>query len=125
MLSADQLAAALRGTSVALAVLNGCHTGVNPAASNANRGICQSLLREGVAVTVATVRAVTDNAALRFAQELYQALIYGYPLEACVAEARKGVFMQGWDWSAWATFASNSQAFDQLRLRRPSAYTIR
>ncbi|MEU8235555.1 CHAT domain-containing protein [Actinoplanes sp. NPDC048967] len=120
MLPADQLAADLKGNGVALAVLNGCHTGVNPAASNANRGICQSLLRNDVAVAVATVRAVTDNAALRFAQELYQALIYGYPLEACVAEARKGVFMQGWDWSAWAMFASHSAALDQLRLRRPA-----
>jgi len=125
MLSADQLAADLKGTGVALAVLNGCHTGVNPSAGNANRGICQSLLRDGVAVAVATVRAVTDNGGLRFAQELYQALIYGYPLEACMAEARKGVFMQGWDWSAWATFASSSAALEELRLRRPGAYNIR
>ncbi|MFI5912979.1 CHAT domain-containing protein [Dactylosporangium sp. NPDC051541] len=124
-LEADRLARLLQGTGVTLAVLNGCHTGVNPADGTANLGICQAIISHGVPVAVATVRSVIDNAALRFAQEFYQAMVYGYPVEGAVAEARKGVFLQGWDWSAWAMFASNPAALDQIRLRRPSAVRMR
>jgi hypothetical protein len=118
LLSADQFAVQLQDSGVTLALLNGCDTGVNPVSSEATFGVCQSIVRQGVPAAVATVRTVTDNAGLRFTQEFYQALIDGYPLEACVTEARKGVFMQGWDWSAWATFASDSRALDPIRLRR-------
>ncbi|MBF9132737.1 CHAT domain-containing protein [Plantactinospora sp. S1510] len=118
-LTAEKLAVQLQDSGVVLAVLNGCMTGVNPGTDEFAFGLCQSIVRQGVPAVVATVRDVDDTAALRFAQEFYQAFIDGHPLEECVAEARKGVFMQGWDWSAWVTFASEMADLQSIRLRLP------
>ncbi|GAA0403887.1 hypothetical protein GCM10009541_53830 [Micromonospora gifhornensis] len=119
LLTADKLAVQLWDSGVVLAVLNGCNTGVNPgSADRATFGMCQSIIRQGVPAVVATTRGVLDNAALRFAQEFYQAFMDGYPLEACLAEARKGLYMQGWDWSAWALFAGDPATLELIRLRR-------
>ncbi|MEU4426614.1 CHAT domain-containing protein [Actinoplanes sp. NPDC024001] len=119
-LTAEKLTNELQDSGVVLAVLNGCMTGVNPGADESAFGLCQSIVRQGVPAVVATVRNVGDTAALRFAQEFYQAFIDGHPLEECVTEARKGVFMQGGDWSAWATFASELADLQSIRLRLPT-----
>ncbi|NES28087.1 CHAT domain-containing protein [Micromonospora terminaliae] len=119
LLTADELAVQLWDSGVVLAVLSGCDTGVTPGtADRATFGVCQSIVRQGVPAAIATTRTVFDNAALRFAQEFYQAFIDGYPLEACLSEARKGLFMQGWDWSAWALFAADPAMLELIRLRR-------
>ncbi|MEU4689052.1 CHAT domain-containing protein [Actinoplanes sp. NPDC023714] len=118
-LTAEKLAVQLQDSGVVLAVLNGCMTGVNPGADEFAFGLCQSIVRQGVPAVVATVRNVEDTAALRFAQEFYQAFIDGHSLEECVTEARKGVYMQGGDWSAWATFAAETADLPSIRLRLP------
>ncbi|SDT11511.1 CHAT domain-containing protein [Actinoplanes derwentensis] len=125
LLTAEQLAVQLWDSGVVLAVLNGCDTGVDPGVpGQAAFGVCQNIVRQGVPAVVATIRPVLDNAGLRFAQEFYQALMDGYPLEASVTEARKGIFMQGWDWSAWALFAADPSALEPVRLRRPGGLIV-
>jgi CHAT domain-containing protein len=118
LLSAAELGILFQDFGVILAVLNGCETGVNPTTGLATYGICQTIIRQGVPVVIATTRTVLDSSAMQFTREFYRALMDGYPLDACISEARKGIRMQRWDWSAWAMYTSDSAVLDPIRLHR-------
>ena len=45
---------------------------------------------------------ISDQAAITFAHEFYGAVADGYPVDAALAEARKGIFAQGGDLE-WGT----------------------
>lgn len=74
-----------------IAVLNACK-GARSAAKDPFVGVAQALVRAGVPAVVAMQFAVTDRAAVAFADEFYRALAEdSYPVEAALAEARKAL----------------------------------
>jgi hypothetical protein len=76
-----------------LAVLNSCE-GARNSLSDPFAGVATSLIRHGVPGVVAMQFEITDDAALIFSGEFYAALAAGFPVDAAVAEARKGIYTQ-------------------------------
>ncbi len=73
-----------------LAVLNSCE-GARSGPTDPYSGTAQSLVRHGIPAVVAMQFEITDEAAITFSRNLYEAVADGYPLDAAVAEARKAV----------------------------------
>jgi hypothetical protein len=102
---ASQFSEWCRGQDVSLVVLNACDTGT-VIANDAVSSVAGSLMEAGIPASVAATRPIEDIQAIFFVRELYRALVDGYPLESAMAEARKRVNSENWDWSAFALFAS-------------------
>jgi uncharacterized protein YraI/tetratricopeptide (TPR) repeat protein len=81
--------------SLRLVVLNACEGGrlssQTPKDYDPFSGVAENLICEGIPAVVAMQFAVTDEAAVIFARELYQAVADSYPVDAAVAEARKRI----------------------------------
>jgi hypothetical protein len=60
------------------------------------------------------MRQIEDTTGLLFTREWYRAFAEGYPLEAAVAEARKRLSVERWDWSAFALFSSTRDLDDLM-----------
>ena len=93
-----------------LAVLNACE-GARSSASDSFAGMAQSLIQQGLPAVVAMQFAITDDAAITFARELYAAVADGYPLEAALAEARGAIRDAGY-LAEWGTPVLYSRAPD-------------
>jgi CHAT domain len=87
--------------SLRLAVLNACE-GARTSRTDTFAGTAQSLTQEGIPAVIAMQFEITDEAAITFAHEFYQAVADGYPVDAALAEARKAIFAQGND-VEWGT----------------------
>jgi tetratricopeptide (TPR) repeat protein len=87
--------------SLRLAVLNACE-GARTSQTNPFAGTAQSLAQSGIPAVIAMQFELTDEAAIAFAQEFYQAMADGYPVDAALTEARKAIFAQGND-VEWGT----------------------
>jgi hypothetical protein len=100
-----------------LAVLNACEGG-RTGASDPFAGVAQSLIQQGLPAVVAMQFAITDDAAIIFAQELYGAIADGYPLEAALAEARGAIRDEGnsteWGTPVLYSRAPDGQLFDVI-----------
>lgn len=100
-----------------LAVLNSCQT-ATLSASQPLVGLAPRLLQRNLSAVVAMQFPIADHSALIFAREFYRSLAAGYPMEAAVAEARKGMHLtsagQSADWGAPVLFlrAKDGQLFD-------------
>ena len=82
-------------------VLNACETGVL-SSTTPLVGMAPRLLQRQLSAVVAMQAVVTDEASLIFAREFYRSLAQGYPIDAAMAEARKGLYMElGADDMAW------------------------
>ncbi len=92
--SGAQLGALLRDErTLRLAVLNACEgarTTHDPFA-----GVAQRLIQQSIPAAIAMQTNISDRAARTFSQHLYHALANGYPLDAALGEARKGIFAAG------------------------------
>jgi hypothetical protein len=102
--------------SLRLAVLNACE-GARTSLTDPFAGTAQSLAQEGIPAVIAMQFEITDEAAITFAHEFYQANADGYPVDAALAEARKAIFAQGNDDVEWGTpvlylRSPNGQIFD-------------
>ncbi len=89
LIDAKRLRILLEQNSVRLAVLNACETGrfsLDPL-----MGIAPALVRAGIPAVIATQFAFPDLSAVEFSSMFYRALADGYPVDACVSEARKAV----------------------------------
>jgi hypothetical protein len=90
-LTARQLARFLRDErDIRLTFLNACETAVAPETAPF-ASVAGTLVQAGVPAVVATQYAMSDDAAVNFACEFYQALADFYPLEAAVAEGRRAI----------------------------------
>ncbi|HEX8273680.1 MAG TPA: P-loop NTPase fold protein [Longimicrobiaceae bacterium] len=122
MATASQIANLLRDAPISLAFLNSCNTGT-AAENDAITSVAGSLVTAGVPAVIATLRDITDQAGLLFTREWYRAFTEGYPLEAALAEARKRLSVERWDWSAFALFSSTRELdellFPQGTFRKP------
>lgn len=85
-----------------LVVLNACE-GARADRRDPFAGTAQSLILQGVPAVVAMQFEITDTAAVTFAEELYEAVADGFPLDAAVAEARAAVFAARSSSVEWAT----------------------
>ena len=56
-----------------------------------------TLVQQGIPAVVAMQSEITDEAAIVFATEFYAAIADGYPVDACLVEARKAIFGTGND----------------------------
>jgi hypothetical protein len=74
--------------SLGLVVLNSCR-GVNVGSIDPFGGTAESLVLQGVPAVVAMQFEITDRAALKFSQSLYEALAAGRPVDAAVTQARR------------------------------------
>lgn len=110
----EQLRTLLVNSNISLAVLNGCDTGTSDD-QQAITSVAGALIEQGIPAAIATMRAVTDPAAVMFTRAFYRAFVDGYSVEASLTEARKALHVEGWDWPAYALFASVVE-LDSLRL---------
>ena len=88
--------------SLRLVVLNSCE-GARTSAMDPFAGIATSIVALGIPAVVAMQFEISDEAAITFAEELYQSLIARQdPIDVAVAEARKAVFTEVNE-TEWAT----------------------
>jgi hypothetical protein len=98
-----------------LAILNACEGG-RTSRSDPFAGVGQSLLQQGIPAVIAMQFPILDEAAITMAQEFYSALADGYPVDAGLSEARKGIFAQdyGVEWGTPVLYlrAPDGRIFD-------------
>jgi len=114
-LLADELGLMLQDYGIMLAVLNGCVTG-SVGEVGVGQSVAQTLVRQGVPITIATTRNVVDDAALRFASEFYRSFVSGQPAEASLVEARKAIGLAGFDWSTYVMYGSLRFPIHEIRV---------
>ncbi|MCH9662200.1 MAG: CHAT domain-containing protein [Gammaproteobacteria bacterium] len=83
-----------------LAVLNACQTATT-SSSQPLAGLAPRLLQRRLSAVVAMQYPVSDQNALIFAREFYRSLAQGSGVDAAVAEARKGIFMEDSERPEW------------------------
>ncbi len=89
-------------TALRLVVLNVCD-GARTSLTDPFAGIATTLVQLGVPAVIAMQFAISDAAAILFAEELYTNLIGGRaPIDAAVSEARKAIFVEQGT-TEWAT----------------------
>ncbi|CAN5610564.1 hypothetical protein BH10CHL1_BH10CHL1_09670 [soil metagenome] len=76
--------------SLRLVLLNACE-GARGGVSDIFSSTAATLVRRGLAAVVAMQYAITDTAAIEFAQMFYESLVDAMPVDASVAEARKAI----------------------------------
>jgi formylglycine-generating enzyme required for sulfatase activity len=84
-----------------LAFVNACE-GAKDGQQEAFVGVAQKLIQQGVPAVVAMQSAVTDPAALDLAQEFYEAVGDGYPIDIALTAARQRLKSNGNEFE-WAT----------------------
>ncbi|MCX6046791.1 MAG: SUMF1/EgtB/PvdO family nonheme iron enzyme [Chloroflexi bacterium] len=76
--------------SLRLVLLNACE-GARGGVNDIFSSTAATLVRRGLAAVVAMQYAITDTAAIEFAQMFYESLVDAMPVDASVAEARKAI----------------------------------
>lgn len=74
-----------------LVVLNACE-GARSGREDIYSGTAQTLVHSGVPAVIGMQFEITDDAAIAIAQELYQAIASGYPIDGALGEARKALY---------------------------------
>ncbi len=90
VVGSQALARELRGSSVAVLLLNACESAMEDTGP-ALMGLAPNLVRAGLPAVIAMQYALPDASALDFSRALYQALADGWPLDAAVTEGRKAI----------------------------------
>ncbi len=95
-----------------LVILNACE-GARASRTDPFAGTAQSIVQQGIPALIAMQFEISDDAAIAFSHEFYGALADGYPVDAALAEARKGIYAKATDLE-WGT--------PVLYLRAPDGY---
>ncbi|MES1244238.1 MAG: CHAT domain-containing protein [Acidobacteriota bacterium] len=91
--SGERLGILLRDhLSLRLVVLNACE-GARSSRADAFGGVAQKLVERGIPGVIAMQFEITDRAAVTFAQDFYDAVAQGRPVDAALAEARKALYL--------------------------------
>ena len=111
-------------TALRLVVLNACD-GARTSLTDPFAGVATTLVQLGVPAVIAMQFAISDAAAILFAEELYTNLIGGRaPVDAAVSEARKAIFVeQGtMEWATPVLFLADTevQLFDFVEPPTPA-----
>src|SRR5690606_19372092 len=75
-----------------VAILNACETGLL-SSTQSMVGLGPRLLQRQLAAVVAMQYPITQAAAAVFTREFYRSLATGFPVDAAVSEARKGIYL--------------------------------
>jgi formylglycine-generating enzyme required for sulfatase activity len=100
-----------------LAVLNACQT-ATVSSARPLVGLAPRLLQRSLSAVIAMQYPIRERAALVFTREFYRSLALGHPVDAAIAEARKGIYLDGRgqasDWGIPVLFlrARDGQLFD-------------
>jgi hypothetical protein len=76
-----------------LVVLNACQTATT-SSTKPLAGISSRILQRRLPAVVAMQYPISDSAAIVFSREFYRSLALGYPVDAAISEARKGIFQE-------------------------------
>ncbi len=101
-----------------LAVLNACQS-TALLSDKAFIGLAPRLLQRQLAAVVGMQHPISDAAALIFTREFYRSIALGYPIDAAISEARKGIYQElgqdAPDWGAPVLFlrAQDGQLFSR------------
>lgn len=108
--SAADLALCLAEHRPRLVFLNACESGKSSDRS-ALAGTAQRLIQAGVPMVIAMRFSITDLAAIRLAQEFYEAIADGYPVDEALVEARRALFTSRnrEEWCTPILFSSSSE----------------
>lgn len=126
VVSADMLATRLHDhQTLRLVLLNACE-GARSAQDCFFAGVAQKLVQQGAPAVIAMQFPISDAAAILLAQEFYQTLVLGYPVDAALDEARKAIYEQNThrdEWGAPVLFmrAPNGLLFDTGLLPKPAS----
>lgn len=86
-----------------LVVLNACQTATT-SVRQPLVGMAPRLLQRQLSAVVAMQYPIADTTSLIFTRAFYRALALGYPLEAAIAEARRGIYLEvGGQTLEWGT----------------------
>ena len=92
LVDGDTLATLLRNSSsLRLALVNACE-GSRSSRHDPLAGVAGNLIKRNVPAVIAMQYEITDNAAILFATEFYEALAEGQPVDAAVGRARMELF---------------------------------
>ncbi|HEX4964496.1 MAG TPA: CHAT domain-containing protein [Thermoanaerobaculia bacterium] len=98
-----------------LAVLNACE-GARASRTDPFAGTAQSLVQGGIPAVIAMQFEISDQAAITFSSEFYQALGEGFPVDTALSEARLAIFAEdnGLEWGTPVLYlrATDGQIFD-------------
>lgn len=89
--TAEQLAQHFENYQPRLMFLNACETATAPE-NDPIASVAQQLSERGFPAVIAMQSKITDKKAIRLAQEFYEAVAEGYPVDAALAEARKALY---------------------------------
>lgn len=106
-----------------LVVLNACFSGriSRREGRDPYAGVASALVRGGVPAVVAMQFPISDRAAVRFCRDLYQSLAEGGPVDAAVAEGRRGILREAPSSLEWAAPVLHLRVTDgRLFERRPA-----
>jgi formylglycine-generating enzyme required for sulfatase activity len=107
---------------IRLVLLNACE-GARPDPRDPFAGVAAAVVERGVPAVIGMQFEISDEAANAFAEEFYQALANGLPVDAALADARQAVFFLP-NWIEWATpvlfmRSPDGQLFDLSAPPRP------
>jgi len=100
--------------SLRLAFLNSCE-GARSGESDAFSSTAATLVRCGIPAVVAMQYEITDEAAIEFSRDFYEAMADGLPVDAAVAEARTAVSIRSaleWGTPVLYMHSSDGRIFD-------------
>ena len=103
-----------------LAVLNSCDSARGDAA-DVFSSTAATLVRRGTPAVVAMQYEITDEAAIEFSRSFYNAIAAGIPVDAAVAEARKGIALAIPNTLEWGTPVLFMRAPDGVLFSVPAA----
>ncbi|MEZ4865409.1 MAG: SUMF1/EgtB/PvdO family nonheme iron enzyme [Caldilineaceae bacterium] len=111
--------------SLRLVLLNAC-LGARGSKQDVFSSTAATLVRRGIPAVVAMQEAITDQAAIEFAQTFYENLASGLPVDAAVAEARKAILFEIANTLEWGTpvlymRAADGRIFDLPSLPKPAS----
>ena len=86
-----------------LVILNACHSAASPGGQGAGllTGVAGALVRGGQPAVLGMQFAISDRAALKFSEILYERLAEGDPIEAAVTEARLAIYFANPNSTHW------------------------
>ncbi len=87
--------------SLRLVMLNSCE-GARTSKKDPFAGTAQSLMQQGIPAVIAMQFDVSDQVAVTFTSEFYEAIADGCPIDFALSEARKTIYIQGNDLE-WGT----------------------
>jgi len=110
-----------------LVVLNACQS-ATASSTQPMVGLAPNLVRRGLPAVVAMQYSIYDDTAIKFSREFYRTLAVGFPVDAAISEARRGIYIdcgvERRDWGIPVLFMRSPDGVI-LKLTKPIARPLR